>query len=190
VPTSPAFVVFAVLLLATGLLRLVELRVSLGRIRRQPERLVAEPRLFPLMALLHAGFVFGPALEVLLLERPFLPLLAAAAAVVFAAAVALRVWTLRTIGRAWNVRIVRPADGEIATGGPYRFVRHPNYLAVILEIAALPLLHTAWLSCLTLSLLNGLVLFFRIRAEEAELLRVAAWREAMQDRARLLPGIF
>ena len=188
--TSPAFILFAALLLATGLLRLVELRVSLRRLRQRPERLVDEPWLFPLMALLHAGFVFGPLVEVLVLDRPFLAPLAAAAGVVLIAAVILRVWTLRTIGRAWNVRIVRPAAEEIATGGPYRFIRHPNYLAVILEIAALPLLHTAWLSALILTLLNALVLTFRIRAEESELRQVAAWREAMQDRARLLPGIF
>ena len=188
--TSPAFILFAGLLLATAILRLVELAVSLRRIRRHPDRLVAEPWLFPLMALLHTGLVLAPAAEVLWLDRPFVPVLAAIAASVLLPAVVLRVWMLRTIGRAWNVRVVRPPNDAIVTGGPYRFIRHPNYLALILEIGALPLLHAAWLSCLVLSALNALVLYFRIRVEEAELLRIPAWRQAMRHRARLIPGIF
>ena len=99
-------------------------------------------------------------------------------------------WTLRTIGRSWNVRVVQPEGDAIATTGPYRWIRHPNYLVVILEIAALPLVHSAWLAALGLTALNGFVLFHRIRTEEASLMEVPAWREAMADRTRLIPGIF
>lgn len=76
------------------------------------------------------------------------------------------------------------------TTGPYRWIRHPNYLCVILEIAALPLLHSAWLSALGLSALNACVLAFRIRTEERLLTEVPGWREAFADRARFVPGLF
>ncbi len=187
---DPAFGMFAGLLLATGVLRLVEIAVSVRRIRRRPDALVPEPWLFPLMAVLHAGLVLGPLAEVLWLERPLVPALAIGAGTVLALAVGLRVWTLRTIGRSWNVRIVVPPADGIVTTGPYAWIRHPNYLAVILEIATLPLLHTAWISCLTLSSINAFVLFHRIRTEEAQLERLEEWRRAMAGRARLVPGLF
>jgi methyltransferase len=96
---------------------------------------------------------------------------------------------LRTIGRAWNVRIVTPRSDAVATTGPYAWIRHPNYLAVILEIAALPLLHTAWVSCALLSALNAFVLFHRIRREEQQLSTLPAWRDAMAGLPRLIPGV-
>jgi methyltransferase len=74
------------------------------------------------------------------------------------------------------------------TGGPYRFLRHPNYLAVITEMFALPLVHTAWLTALVFSVLNALVLRVRIRAEEEALSRMTEYEAAFAGRARLVPG--
>lgn len=182
--------IFAVLLVGTGIMRLGELSVSLRRMRARPQAVVAEPALFPLMALLHTALVAAPLLEVLAWDRAFDPRIAAGAVAILTAATVLRIWTLRTIGGAWNVRVVEPRNDAIATTGPYRWIRHPNYLAVILEIIGLPLFHSAWGSVVALSALNGLVLFFRIRTEEAILFTVPAWRAAMQDRARFLPGVF
>ena len=85
--------------------------------------------------------------------------------------------------------IVVPDEESIVTTGPYRWIRHPNYLVVILEVAALPLVHTAWASALVLSLLNAGVLWRRIRREEQALAQIPAWREAMATRKRLLPWI-
>ncbi|MGE0711886.1 MAG: isoprenylcysteine carboxylmethyltransferase family protein [Planctomycetota bacterium] len=181
--------VFLGVLGLVALVRLAEVIVSRARLRARPEALVAEPALFPLMVLLHVGLIALPALEVLGLERPFRPALCAAAAAVLVAATALRVWTLRTIGRAWNVRVVVPDPDAVVTSGPYAWIRHPNYLVVILEIASLPLLHGAWISALSLSLLNACVLSRRIRTEEAALSQLPAWREAMADRKRLIPGL-
>lgn len=180
---------FVLLLSLVALLRLGELVVSARRLRGRPGACVAEPGLWPLMVLLHAASVIAPAAEVVALDRPFTPALAAGAGLVLAAAAALRVWTLRTIGRSWNVRVVRPDEGAIATTGPYAWIRHPNYLVVILELAALPLLHGAWLSALALGALNGLVLHRRIRTEEELLGASPAWRAAMQGKARLVPGL-
>lgn len=187
---SPPFAVFAALLLGTGAMRLVELAVSVRRIRARPEALVGEPALFPLMALLHTLLVVAPLAEVVALDRPFVPAAAAVSIALLVGATALRVWTLRTIGRAWNVRVVKPQADAVVTSGPYAFIRHPNYLAVVLEIAALPLFHGAWLSVVGLSLLNALVLAVRIPTEERMLAEIPGWRDAMARRARFVPGVF
>jgi methyltransferase len=185
-----AFWCFVALFVLTALARGVELVVSIRRTRARREALVREPALFPLMALLHVSFLIAPVLEVWLAGRPFVPALAVGALTVLAAATALRVWTLRSLGRAWNVRVVVPEPERIVTDGPYRWIRHPNYLVVILEIAALPLVHTAWVSALVLSLLNAALLAQRIRTEEVALEQIPAWRDAMANRKRLIPGVF
>ena len=180
---------FLSLLALVALLRILELVVSRARLRARPERLVAEPGLFPAMVLVHVGLIVAPAAEVLLLERPWTWTLSAAAAALLLLATALRIWTLRTLGAAWNVRVVVPDEAQVVTTGPYAWIRHPNYLVVILELAALPLLHGAWISALALSALNGCVLWRRIATEEASLSRLSAWREGMRGRARLIPGV-
>lgn len=181
---------FLTLLLGTGAMRLIELGVSVRRLRARRDALIHEPRLFPAMALLHAGLVGLPVAEVLWLNRPFSWAVAGPALGLLALATGLRIWTLSTIGRAWNVRVVRPEEAAVATSGPYRYIRHPNYLCVILELIALPLVHGAWISALVLTAINAAVLAVRIRTEEAELMRVDAWRRAFADRPRFLPGLF
>lgn len=180
---------FLSLLGVVALLRILELIVSRARLRARPGQLVAEPGLFPAMVLVHVGLIVAPAAEVLLLERPWTWTLSAAAAALLLLATALRIWTLRTLGAAWNVRVVVPDEAQVVTTGPYAWIRHPNYLVVILELAALPLLHGAWISALCLSALNGLVLWRRISTEETSLSRLRAWREGMRGRARLIPGV-
>ncbi|MEQ1508667.1 MAG: isoprenylcysteine carboxylmethyltransferase family protein, partial [Myxococcota bacterium] len=175
------FVGFAVALGATGVMRLVELAVSVRRSRARPDAVVAEGALFPAMAALHAGLVVAPLVEVVALDRPFVPWLFAVAVAVLAVATALRIWTLATLGRVWNVRVVPPPPDAVVTTGPYRYIRHPNYLCVILEIAALPLLHDAWLSAIGLTLWNAAVLAVRIPTEERALSALPAWRAAFQD---------
>ncbi len=182
--------VFVGLLGATGLMRLTELTVSMRRIGRRRNALVDEPRLFPLMAVLHVGLVLAPLVEVWLLSRTFVPAIAVASGVVLALATALRIWTLASVGEAWNVRVVVPEADAISIRGPYRWIRHPNYLAVILEIGALPLFHGAWVSACVLRSVNAGVLVQRIRTEEAVLSKIPAWRDAMSHRKRLLPGVF
>ena len=187
---TPAFQVFLVLLGLTGCMRLIELWISVRRFRARPDALVSAPALFPWMVTLHVGLVFGPVLEVWLLDRPFVPGLATGAVALLVAASALRIWTLSSLGHSWNVRVVRPQSGSVVTSGPYRWIRHPNYLCVILELVALPLFHTAWISALWLGVVNVAVLTVRVRTEEAMLTEVDAWRTAFADKARLLPGVF
>jgi methyltransferase len=89
------------------------------------------------------------------------------------AAQALRYWCIATLGPRWNVRVIVVPGMALATDGPYRFLRHPNYLAVVTEMIALPLVHTAWLTAIVFSLLNAAMLAVRIRVEEAALQEVA-----------------
>jgi methyltransferase len=188
---SSSQLAFLIVYALVAIHRLSEIVISRARMRARPEKaLVHEPGLFPLMVLLHVlVLVLAPA-EALLLDRPFVPLLAGSSAALLVGATAIRIWTLRTLGRAWNVRVLVPAASEVVIDGPYRWIRHPNYLVVIVELASLPLLHTAWLSAIGLSLFNGVVLWRRIRTEEEALARSCPrWREGMSDRARLIPGV-
>jgi methyltransferase len=181
---------FVVALLGTGVMRLVELAVSQRRIGERPNDAVDERWLFPLMAFLHTALVALPLLEVFVLGREaWAPLFWASVGLLVVATI-LRVWTLSTIGLAWNVKVVRPPEDLVATQGPYRFIRHPNYLVVVLELIALPLLHTAVLSALFLGALNAFVLWHRIRTEEQVLMSVPAWKAAMGNKSRFIPGLF
>ena len=83
-----------------------------------------------------------------------------------------------------------PSDLTPVTSGPYRYVRHPNYLAVALEFLALPMAGGAWLSALALSALNAMVLWDRIRDEERLLAAVGGYEEAFRGRARFIPRVF
>jgi methyltransferase len=150
----------------------------------------SSPRVFPLIAAAHVGLLVLPPLEIRLARRrptartalPWLGLLAAATG--------LRWWSIRSLGPAWNIRAQVPDEVEPVTIGPYRYLRHPNYLALLLEFVALPMAGGAWLSALSLSALNGAALALRIRAEEAQLERSAAYRVAFRGKARLIPGVF
>jgi methyltransferase len=88
---------------------------------------------------------------------------------VFLALQVLRVWTLMTLGPRWTTRIIVLPGAPLVSNGPYRFVSHPNYLVVVGEIAALPLcLGLLWIALL-FSAANAILLFIRIRAEDAAL---------------------
>ncbi len=99
---------------------------------------------------------------------------------------ALRWWAIGTLGPRWNVRIIVVPDAQPVTGGPYRFVRHPNYLAVIAELACVPLIHMNWVTALVFSLANAALLSVRIRAEEQAL--GGSYAEAFANTRRFVPG--
>jgi methyltransferase len=167
-------VLYTVLVLAAAAGRLLELRVAKRNYRRLLARggVEASPGHYPWMVALHSAWLVSCLAEVWLLRRPFVPLLAAAALIVFLGAFALRMCVISTLGGRggrWTTRIVVLPGAALITGGPYRWLRHPNYLAVVLEIVSLPLVHTAWLTALVFSLLDGFLLRVRIRAEEEAL---------------------
>lgn len=177
---------FAALVAAQAVLRLVELGVSARNERRTSGRPAAASR-YPLMVAAHCALFAAPLVEVRLRRRMRFD---ARWAGLLLATNALRWWVIVTLGRRWNTRAIVPGDLTPATHGPYRFVRHPNYLAVALEFLSLPLAGGATVSALVLGILDAAILFDRIREEERLLSRSPAWRRAFARRARLIPGIF
>lgn len=180
----PAFLALLALVAAARIAELVYARRLTAHAAARgatPER---EP-VFAAMVVLHTLPFWMAPLEVVWLGRPFVPALFVACVAGLAALAAVRVWTLRTLGTMWNVRIVRPA--HVVSDGPYRFVRHPNYAVVIGELLLLPLAHGAWITALVVSGLNALVLARRIPAEERLLESVPGYRAAMAGKPRFLP---
>ena len=170
--------------------RLAELVITQRNARRLRSRggLAVGDAHFPAMVVLHTGLLVAAPAEVLLLNRLFVSWLGWTALAVVAATMALRYWAIATLGDRWTTRIfVVPGEGPV-TGGPYRYLRHPNYLAVVLEVAALPLVHTAWITAAFASVLNFWMLRVRIRAEEAALEEAAPYFAELGDRPGLVPG--
>jgi methyltransferase len=182
---------FVALFALVALGRLGELAVSRRNIRRARARGAVSGEstgFYALMVGMHAAFLLAAPLEVLGLARPFLPALGWPMLALALAAVALRYWAIAALGGRWNTRVfVVPGDPAVCAG-PYRYVRHPNYLAVAVEMLALPLVHTAWLTALVFSAANALVVARRIAHEEAALARLADYEERFAGRGRWLPG--
>jgi methyltransferase len=124
---------------------------------------------YPIMVVLHTGLLVGALVEVIGLHRPFLPALGWPMLAIVVAAQGLRWWCITTLGQQWNTRVVVIPGAQRIAGGPYRFFSHPNYVAVIAEGIALPLVHTGWITALVFTVLNAALLRTRIRTENAAL---------------------
>jgi methyltransferase len=182
---------YTLLLIAVGVGRLVELRVSRRRQREIIARGIAkvsEPH-FPAMVLLHAGVLLGAGLEVWMFRRSLRRTLAMPIALVFLGANALRWWVIGTLGQHWNVQVMNSTRLGVVSDGPYRWIRHPNYVAVVLELAALPLLHDAWLTALIGGLAHLCILRRRIAVEESVLLADPTYRRLMGSKPRFIPRV-
>jgi len=175
---------YLILIAGLATLRLRELAISRAH-EQQTGGVPSAPQTYPLMVAAHVGLHTLPLLEVTRDRRPDWRW-----AVVLAAAVGLREWCIRSLGSQWNVRALVPEDLRPVETGPYRYVRHPNYVAVILEFLAVPLVAGARFSAGFLSAVNAYVLYDRIRAEEASLDASPAYRKAFAGKARFIPGIF
>ncbi|WP_071285722.1 isoprenylcysteine carboxyl methyltransferase family protein [Mycolicibacterium llatzerense] len=124
---------------------------------------------YPFMVVLHIGLLVACVLEPLLLDRPFIPALGWPMLAAVLAAQALRWWCIGTLGPQWNTRVIVIPGASRVVAGPYRWLPHPNYVAVVIEGFALPLVHTAWLTATVFTVLNALLLRTRLRVENAAL---------------------
>ncbi|QIQ06319.1 isoprenylcysteine carboxyl methyltransferase family protein [Streptomyces liangshanensis] len=167
---------YTALILAVGAERLAELVVAKRNSRWSLERGGVERGQghYPPMVVLHTGLLLGCLAEVWLADRPFDAVLGWSMLAVAVAAQGLRWWCIRTLGPRWNTKVVVVPGLPLVTGGPYRWFRHPNYVAVVAEGVALPLVHTAWTTALVFTVLNAWLLTVRIRCENTALDTVAA----------------
>ncbi len=162
---------YAVLVLAVVAVRFVELGVARRNLAWARARGGVETGAghYPVMVALHTALLLGCLVEVFVADRPFLPWLGWPMLALLVAAHALRWWCIRTLGPQWNTRVVRVPGMPLVSGGPYRWFRHPNYVAVVVEGVALPLVHTAWVTALVFTVLNAALLAVRLRVEEQAL---------------------
>ncbi|MCV7399530.1 isoprenylcysteine carboxyl methyltransferase family protein [Mycobacterium fragae] len=162
---------YYLLILAVGVERLAELIVSKRNARwafAQGGKEFGRSH-YPVMVSIHAGLLLGCVVEVWALHRPFLPWLGWPMLVLVALSQALRWWCVATLGRRWNTLVIVVPEAPLVHRGPYRWLHHPNYVAVVAEGVALPLVHTAWLTAVCFTLANALVLAVRIRVENSAL---------------------
>jgi methyltransferase len=163
---------YTVLVLATGAERIAELVVSSRNARWSFAHGGVEygRRHFPPMVALHTGLLLACLAEVWLLDRPFLPWLGWPMLALVVASQGLRWWCITTLGPRWNTRVIVVPGLPLVDRGPYRWLRHPNYVAVVVEGFALPLVHTAWITAIAFTVLNAvLLLAFRLPCENRAL---------------------
>ena len=121
------------------------------------------------MVLLHSGFLVAMLVEAWVRRPEVPPTLAWTMLALVLAAQALRWWCIATLGRRWNTRVIIVPGLPPVSSGPYRFLSHPNYVAVVVEGIALPLVHGAWVTALVFTVANAALLVVRIRVENAAL---------------------
>ncbi|MDJ1132977.1 isoprenylcysteine carboxyl methyltransferase family protein [Streptomyces iconiensis] len=124
---------------------------------------------YPALVALHTALLLGCLAEVRLADRPFVPAVGWPMLALVAAAQAGRWWCVGTLGRQWNTRVIVVPGMPRVTTGPYRWLRHPNYVVVAVEGIALPMVHDAWLTALVFTVCNAALLGIRLRCEESAL---------------------
>lgn len=166
---------YALLVAAVAAERVGELVVARRNERRSRARGAIEAGRghYPAMVALHTALLLGCPAEVWLADRPFVPALGWSMLAVLAGAQTLRWWCIATLGFRWNTRVIVVPGLPLVARGPYRVLRHPNYVAVVAEGVALPLVHTAWVTAVAFTLANAAVLTVRIRCENRALAGVA-----------------
>jgi methyltransferase len=178
-----AYLCFLALIGAERLFEMVLSRRNAARALARGGREYGEAH-FPWMVALHTAFLASCAVESA--WRGFPGAVGWVALLLAAGAQVLRYWAVSSLGERWNARvIVVPGEAPVEKG-PYRFMRHPNYLAVVVEMVAIPLVYGCWITAVVFSVANAAMLRVRIRVEEAAL--GMSWERAFAGRSRFLPG--
>jgi methyltransferase len=147
------------------------------------------PGQMAVMRVLHGAWLVAMVVEVLALHRSFNAALAVVALCVFGVGQALRMVAMRTLGGRWTVKIMTLPGVPSVEHGVFRWIRHPNYVGVALEICALPLVHGAWLTSVCFTLANAVLMYARIRAEERALMADSGYGALLMRRPRFLPRL-
>lgn len=165
------YVAFTALIALVALERVAELVVSRRNLRWSREHGGVEygHAHYPFMVALHVFLLVGCVVEVWVWQRPLIPALSIVMLVLVLASQGLRWWCITTLGRRWNTLVVIVPGMPRVTGGPYRWLNHPNYVAVVIEGIALPMVGFAWVTAIVFTLLNIPLLAVRLRTENAAL---------------------
>ena len=127
--------------------------------------------------------------EVWYFDRPFIPALAALALTATIAGQVLRYLSMQALGWRWTLPIMTVPGMPVVESGLYLYLKHPNWLGVILEITFLPLIHSAYLTAITFSLVNAWLMSRRIQTEEQALTKNTNYAAAFADKSRFIPVI-
>ncbi len=171
-------IAYTLFVLATGLERLYELRIS----KKNAAIAMAQGGKeygqghFPWMVALHTGLLVGAVAEVWIFDRPFIIWLGVPMLIITLACQVARYRIISTLGWQWNTRVIVVPGAPRVRRGLYRFhwLRHPNYWIVVIEGIALPMIHTAWITAIAFTVLNAILLLgFRIPTENQALEELA-----------------
>jgi len=160
-------IVYYVLVIATCFERLAELAVTKRNTAWSLARGGVETGRghYPPMVVLHTGLLAGCLIEPVVAHRSFVPALGVPMLVLAVGSQGLRWWCIRTLGPRWNTRVIVVPGLPLVGSGPYRWLRHPNYVAVVVEGFALPLAGSAWSTAAVFTVLNAVLLSVRLRCE-------------------------
>lgn len=136
---------------------------------------------YPLMILLHVSFFISLLIEVNIFNLTPSPLFLLFL-VMFLCVQGLRIWCLTSLGSFWNTKIIVLPGAHVVTKGPYKYLRHPNYLVVSMEIALLPLMFEAYFTAICFTILNAIMLSIRIPTEERALKEATNYEQYMQHK--------
>ena len=163
---------FWTFIIILALQRISELLIA----RRNEKKVLGEgaveydPLGYKVIVAMHVAFFLSFIAEYYILRRSLntlWPLLL----LVLLTAEALRYWAISSLGKYWNTKIVVIPGTSLVSKGPYKYIRHPNYLAVVIEIAIIPLIFSCYITSALFTLFNLIVLRRRIRIEESALIK-------------------
>lgn len=140
---------------------------------------------YRVMVAMHTLFLISCAAESLFLARAISPFISMISLLGVILAQLLRYAAVMTLGERWSTRIIVMPDAAPVTRGLYRWIRHPNYVAVAIEIAALPMIRGCWITAGVFTIANAVMLAVRIPAEERAL--GANYSEALGNLGRFFP---
>lgn len=143
---------------------------------------------YPAMVMIHSAFFVVYILEVIFFKKglsDYWPILFA----LFLVTQVMRVWALASLGRFWNTKVIILPGAEVIKKGPYKIIKHPNYLIVTVELIVIPLMFKAYYTLVIFTLLNILILSIRIPAEERALEELTAYQTKFNKQGRFLPNL-
>lgn len=177
---------FKVLVVFTIVQRLLELVLAKTNesLLIRDEGIIIKETNYLFMVLLHTSWLVVLAYYAFFTKLMIDPVIAGISLAFFILGQSIRVIAIFTLGKNWSTRIMVRPGGKVVTKGIFKWFRHPNYIGVIIEIAALPLFASLFIVALIFSLLNFLILFFRLKKEEETLIKYSNYQDAFNLKSR------